>query len=125
MNPWICDCRRCAHTRLAQRVTYVLGVVLAIAVGVLALGLLTGCYQAAPSGNAYAEPTDEPQTALETCVVGRPVCVQAVYCDERSAEEWEQCGGVADLSCKLFPVATGIECFDGVIGHCDGKGVCE
>lgn len=94
------------------------------------LALTTAACAAPPppagfQGDFDAAPAEDQETALEACVVGQPVCVQAVYCDERSAEEWEVCNGQADLSCKTYNVPAGEECFDGAVGHCDGNGACK
>lgn len=124
MNMWICDCRRCVRGRLARRATFILGVVLAIAVGVLALGLLTGCAAETDPVLEHATPDDGPLTPDVACVADRPVCVEAIWCGGPDANDWPVCYG-NDGMCMVRPVPAGEECFDGAIGRCDGKGACK
>lgn len=96
---------------------------------ILALAFLTiGCAPAtAPVGFTSTkgfdpEPADV-QTALEACVDGHPVCVEAVYCDADSDDE--RCADEPVNACLVRPVPKDEECFDGTIGRCDGQGRCR
>lgn len=82
------------------------------------------------SGGSPQQAQQDPrEDGWRACLLDRPVCVQAVYCDEESASEWPECNQVADLSCHAFPVPAGAECLDvnvaSGVGHCDGKGACR
>lgn len=99
---------------------------------VLAATLIVGCGYEAPrpgfSGDFDQDPVaeDHRADAIDACLLDKPVCVQAVYCDERSSEEWEVCNGIADGSCKTYDVPAGEECLgEGFIGRCDGHGACR
>jgi hypothetical protein len=87
---------------------------------------LTGC-AVAPSEPGWAGETSAPvaQDAepWRACLLDRPVCVEAVYCEP--GDDDPRCAQAADGACLVHPVWQGAECFDGAIGHCDGKGACK
>ncbi len=95
----------------------------------LLLTLVMGCYAASPDASSGPDAegaqtaTDPREDGWRACVLDRPVCVEAVYCDA-SADDDPRCFGHVLNACVVRPVSRGAECFDGAIGHCDGRGAC-
>lgn len=96
----------------------------------LALLLLTGC--SVPTYRNTYDTTDAPdprEDAWRSCLLDRPVCVEAVYCDADALENDPRCAQSIEGTCVVQDVPQGEQCLDTTrssgVGHCDGKGLCK
>lgn len=72
-----------------------------------------------PAPHATEDVSGEPWRA---CLLDRPVCVEAVYCDANAMVDDERCAQASEGTCLVRNVPDGEECLDTArasgVGHC-------